>query len=188
MDTRLLYFAGHVGTGKSAIASCVAKELSWKKASFGDFVRQKTGQRGLDPADRQTLLAVGRDLTTSDPVQFCSEFAQFAGLQEQVAVVIEGLRHASLIPIFDRLGYSGWRRIVYFHSPTKVREKRLLARGEFLPVSVIDRHPLEAEDLDLQQTADLHVTNDDNSSVEDICARVVAWVREELSNCAVSRD
>mgnify|MGYP001619459846 FL=1 len=114
---------------------------------------------------------------------------------------------ALLRQLKNHLKYSAWQDVIAEALPPN--KKRGLHLAIFLPpfldyivsgqktvesrfsvtrISVIDKHPLEAEDLNLQQSADLNLSNDGENSVEDICADLVAWVRVELSNCPVGRD
>lgn len=181
MSSRLLFIGGHAGAGKSTIAGCVAARLSWKLISFGAFVRMKAREAGLNSTDLGVLLTLGHKLTTEAPLRFCSDIIAAYSLTQHESAVLEGLRHATLVSLFKQLGYGDWTRIAYLDASQDVRANRLLARGEAVPVAVIDEHPVDAENLMLRTQADYLIDNDGSKSPDDLCELLVARVRQELS-------
>jgi cytidylate kinase len=180
MTSRILFFSGRVGSGKSTIATCVSERLSWRILSFGDFVRGVATERGENPLDRSILLAIGVELMSNGPENFCLDFVRFFDVSNKSNLVIEGLRHAALIPAFRRLGFSDWCRLVYLASSEKTRNGRIAKRRETLGLSEIDQHPIESDDDTLRTVANLYVPNDGSATINDLCTKIVDWTIAEL--------
>ena len=120
--------SGNVASGKTVLSRAIADTLGWRWGSFGDEVRRLTRERGLDADNRLVLREVGQTLVETAGEGFCRAVLERAGWHLGEGVVLDGVRHATIVFIVRRLVEPMPFRLVLVTTPETVREERLAAR------------------------------------------------------------
>jgi cytidylate kinase len=175
--TVVIAIAGRIGSGKSSISIILASELGWKRASFGDFVRSVAAKRGQEPC-REVLQEIGAELEANDPSAFCKEVLASAGWRSGEAVVIDGIRHESILAILKKLVAPLPVFFVYLEAEDDTRKARVAQRerieADLLPT--VELHSTERDVISrLPDLADLRLLNETNTA-----QGLVRSIRERL--------
>jgi len=93
----VIVFSGKIGSGKSAVSSLVASQLEFVKVSFGDYVRASVSAKGGDPLSRKELQDEGQRQVEASPKSFLSSTLKFHDWDSNFSVVVDGLRHTSVL-------------------------------------------------------------------------------------------
>lgn len=93
----MIAFSGKIGSGKSAVSSLVASQLQFVKVSFGDYVRASVSAKGGDPQSRKELQDEGQRQVEANPKSFLSSMLEFHNWNSNTNVVVDGLRHTSVL-------------------------------------------------------------------------------------------
>jgi len=89
---RALVIAGKMGSGKSTAVRAIAEKLGLKIVSFGDLIRAKALERGVQQA-RETLQQIGHEmLVTGGPRCLLRAALENAGVESGESVVFDGVR------------------------------------------------------------------------------------------------
>jgi dephospho-CoA kinase len=170
-----LGLAGRIGSGKTSLASELARRLECPRASFGDYVRSVAEDRGLDAGDREVLQTVGDELIAQSWESFCRgvlDDAAYAG----GSVVVDGVRHHDAAATLRPLVAPVRLLVVAVASPDDERLLRLAGRGlTDDEITRADAHPNEGEVLDVVAAADFVV--DGRLSVAEAADEVMVWLR-----------
>ena len=158
-------FAGYKGSGKTTVASGIAQHTDGIVASFGAYVRTKAPQ-DADPialADRGAQL-----LASLGPERLVYETIAAAGWDGSRTLIIEGIRHVSVLDIllrrFPQL------RLVFIDAPSDLRSQRLHDRDglDRNAITKLHTHSTEFGVEALRGRADLvvdgSIANGDNLS------------------------
>lgn len=159
--------AGHARSGKSTLAVGLAKRLGGSVASFGDAVRRRAADLGLDAADRETLMDLGQRWATEDPRGLSSEVL---GPERGRAdlLIIDGIRH---LEVLHELQNSMPRfYLVYVSAPEQLVTSRL--EGQTDP----RMHASEREVPQLAARADVQI--DGAGPVEALVTAILAAIGE----------
>lgn len=174
----VIAFAGKIGSGKTAISTAVSRELGYKRASFGDYVRHIASARGLE-LTRETLQSVGTELLQADTFEFCRNVLAYSGWFGGEPLVIDGLRHVETIPVLNQLLGPTKLQIVYMEIDEQSRFERLGICGEsqLARLSLVDAHSSEQQLASLHDIADLIV--DSRKPIEDCVGSVLEWMAKQ---------
>jgi cytidylate kinase len=168
--------AGRMASGKSTIAECLANDLACPLASFGDFVRKVTRERGL-PETRPVWQEVGQGLVSEDCAGFCKSVLSEAGWRQGKSVVVEGVRHQVVLEQLRSLVSPMRLLFVFVTVPDETRHSRLDERGvhDAGQLTILEQHATEAQVSGaLRESADLIV--DGTRSVELAALDVMGWL------------
>ncbi len=169
-----LGLAGRIGSGKTSLASELARRMECPLASFGDHVRSVARERDLDDSDRKVLQTVGDELIALGWQQFCRavlDQAAFAG----GPAVIDGVRHHEAVAALRPMVAPARLFVVAVASPDDERLHRLADRGlSDAEITRADAHPNEGEVVDVVAAADCVV--DGRLSVDAAADEVMAWL------------
>ena len=156
-------FSGRLGSGKSTLANEVAAHLGCPVASFGGYLRRVAAERGL-PDTRESLQTLGADILEREgPRPFAEAVLRSVGWSPPQVVVVEGVRHAAMVPVLRELVMPLPLLLVYLQTPEEVRLHRLKERGgeELAKLSITESHSTEADVRDkLRHMADLLLDSD----------------------------
>lgn len=166
MRSLTLAFSGGVDSGKTTISRGVAAHLSWRWASFGDYVRKQATERCLDANDRRTLEDLGQELVHSSVDTFVSCFLSSIHWLPGTNLCLDGLRHLEVRNSIARLTSPSRIAVVFLDAPFTLREDRLRKKGETGDLLRIDDHPAERQTFSvLREQADLLLDSSGDSGV-----------------------
>jgi transcriptional regulator with XRE-family HTH domain/cytidylate kinase len=178
LEPIVLAFSGKMGSGKSTLAREVAHALGWPRASFGDYLREVAKSQGLEES-REVLQELGVRLVEKDPEEFCQAVLTYCGWQSGEPLVIEGIRHTSIVEALGRLVAPLPVRLVFIDVSDEVRLKRLeKSEGSVQGrVKMLESHSTEKDVVErLPSLAVRHVEG--HRPVGDIVRELVGWIHQ----------
>ncbi|MFB2836539.1 AAA family ATPase [Floridanema evergladense] len=171
-------FAGSIASGKSTLSIEVASSLEWQRVSFGDYVRTVAQSQGLGDS-REALQAVGASLINQGMEQFCKAVLAQVNWQPGQPLVVDGIRHAEIIPVLRQIVTPLDFRLVFVGVNESIREARLVERGlsDRQQWQLLEAHSTEAQvQTALPAMADLTV--DGTRKIEDLVLEIVGWIKQ----------
>lgn len=171
-------FAGSIASGKSTLSIEVASSLEWQRVSFGDYVRTVAQSQRLGDS-REVLQAVGASLINQGMEQFCKAVLAQVNWQPGQALVVDGIRHAEIIPVLRQIVTPLDFRLVFVGVNESIREARLVERGlsDRQQWQQFEAHSTEAQVQTVLLTmADLTV--DGTRKIEDLVLEIVGWIKQ----------
>jgi cytidylate kinase len=171
----ILAFGGRSKSGKTTLAKRLAKEMDWRFASFGDYVRHEAGRRGLHSPSAEQLQDVGLSLVRNDILGFCRSVLEDSGFVPGEGLVVDGIRHLATLAALRVLTLQQCLKFVYLESSFEERVRRGLLSPEAL--EKLDSHAVESEMLEIKGVADLVLNT---SSCGSNCFTVLrGWVLQQ---------
>ena len=157
----MVVFAGRSKCGKTTLAKRFAGEHDLQRVTFSDVVRRVAGEK-LEATHQtvQLLQDVGAKLVSDDPARFCRETCRDVAFSSGQCVVLDGLRHKSLLPYLRALHTDLTVLVVYVEASEKVRMARFAPPVTAEALHEIDDHLVEREEDSLRAVADLILTTD----------------------------
>ena len=174
---RIVFISGRIGSGKTSLATEIAKRLDCPFASFGDAVRAEAATLGLPRADRVILQRIGQRLVDEEPERFCRLVLDRIADNASCAIV-EGLRHARLLWVLKKVAGNARVEVIFVDLGRLERFRRLREyRGYSDEVCrQYDNDPTEIElDGSLKELADVVVDNGGN--LQDAVDACMMWIR-----------
>ena len=173
MKQTVIAFSGAIASGKSTLSEAVALSLGCQRVSFGAYIRYVARTRGLGDS-REMLQAIGEELVGRDPEALCRNvLAQVSWLPGE-QLVVDGVRHISVVDALERLVSPGHLRLVHLVTPPAKRASRLDARQERGDLTRYDAHTTEHDVHNgLAERADLVV--DGARAIESAIEQVTQW-------------
>jgi transcriptional regulator with XRE-family HTH domain/dephospho-CoA kinase len=181
LEPVVLAFCGKVASGKSTLATEVAKALDWKRTSFGDYVRVVASSQGLE-ASREVLQDLGESLVKT-PEAFSRAMLAHFGWQAGEPLIIDGVRHREVVEALRKIVAPLEFRLIFVDLPDEQRHDRLVRAGdadaERMPR--IEKHSTEKQvSTVLRNIADLKVSSADG--VGNVVQEIVSWVHQAESS------
>lgn len=142
----IIGISGPVSSGKSTLATALAKRLKCKVARFGDYVRNIASERGLE-LTRENLQKVGEELA-QDKKEFCQSLLKSVDYQPRENLIIEGIRHADIAIILKELLTPALFSLVYLSISETSQQERFNNREkqeQSLILTSIESHSTEIE-------------------------------------------
>ena len=96
MTEHAVGFSGRIASGKTSLASELAKSLGCPVASFGEYVRYIAMDRGLE-TERGVLQEIGESLINTGIPSLCESVLAHASWTPAKSIVIEGIRHMGVL-------------------------------------------------------------------------------------------
>ena len=127
----MIAFSGKIGSGKSAVSKLVASYLKFERISFGDYVRASVSAKGGDPLSRKDLQDEGQRQVEADPKSFLSSTLKFHNWDSKSNVVVDGLRHTSVLSAM-RHHLKGQLFHIHLEVVDTLATERALERGDEL--------------------------------------------------------
>jgi dephospho-CoA kinase len=172
-------FCGPIGSGKSSVSKAFAARIGAGWNSFGNTVKQIVDEAGL-PLTRETLQRVGEELVQKNPTEFCNRVISGAQLGSATPVVIDGIRHISILELLRSLIFPRSFACIYVESPLQLRLQRVKQRDgvSVERLAVLEKHSTEVEvQKQLRDRADLIIQNSD--SLEQCVNEIRDWAAEK---------
>jgi cytidylate kinase len=169
---------GHAATGKTTLAHALSKAVGGDIVSFGDAVRQKAEEEGLDPSDRKVLMRLGQSWVDSDVEDYCRTVLAQRHEDSEI-LIIEGIRHEAVRATLSRLLEPVSFASVLLKAPYDVLVDRMVSEKNLLSSDVqqVLSDPTETQvDQLLLGAADLIL--DATESVAHNVHEVLTWLSE----------
>lgn len=185
MKTILICFAGRIASGKTTLSQAVAQTFKWPRASFGDRVRIEARRKGFNES-REVLQKIGEALI-EEPDDFCNMLLEHVAWKPGRHLVIDGLRHTTVLNSLRRLTTPSEVLLVLVETGEQTLEKRLAKRGvlEGYQLSDLEAHSTEREVLEaFPDMADLIV--DGTLPVKTLVGEIVAWVQNKIEVASIT--
>lgn len=175
----ILIFSGKIGSGKSSISKLIADKFKFQWLSFGDYVRTKATQKGIEHT-RINLQDLGEKLLKEDIRQFCTDVLNQVhwGVEP---LVIDGLRHDTILQELRSIIYPKKIFHIHLNITDDIRSQRLLKTRliAMKDINILDSHKNEIQVItNLGNSADI-IINADNE-IDVVVSDLSVWV-ESLS-------
>ncbi|MHB1955446.1 MAG: hypothetical protein ACYCOU_17050 [Sulfobacillus sp.] len=158
------------------MSSAVAVALGWRRAGFGDFLREEIVRTGGDPQSREALQNLGQRLVKTDPEAFCRSVLAAGGFTRGENFVVDGIRHVEIFRILGHIAAPSTARLLFLNVDETHRLGRVADRPDKDDFARAVTHRVEAElREDLPELADLVV--DATQPFDDVIANCLAHIR-----------
>jgi hypothetical protein len=181
LSTRLVVgFAGRSKSGKTRLSAQVAQETSAGVGSFGNAVRAEARARHLDASDFEVLMELGARLMAEDRERICQVVLSEGGWPDREIVLLDGVRHLSVIKTVKRIIAPAAFRLVVVDTSPESRRKRFQQAHSASSTTLeqIDIHPVSSEVDALSQIADYHADGEtaNLSVIATIASLISKWL------------
>lgn len=176
LEPQIIAFAGQRGSGKTTVSEGVAKVLNWQRASFGEYLRAAAKRQGVADAT-ENLQELGASLA-KDPDRFCDAVLTFSKWEAGEPLIVEGIRHESILESLRRKVAPLEVRLVYLDLSEAERVKRLSRRepSTELRIHLVENHSTEIEVKSvLADAADFRVSTEEGTELA--VSRIVEWIQ-----------
>jgi dephospho-CoA kinase len=155
MEPIVIGVAGGIGSGKTEFARVLATRIDARSVSFGDFVRSKAAERGLENT-RESLQELGERLIAEMGWEAFAT-SVITPWDRTGHLVVDGVRHVDAVLAVRAAVMPAPFRLVYLDVDVDTRKMRLTERpSDARDLSKWDAHPTEREvHSTLQSMADL---------------------------------
>ncbi len=172
----VLAIAGRIASGKSTVSERIAREWSWSRASFGDYVREVAESRGLDHS-RRTLQEIGVELIGQGWESFCKAVLEHGNWEPGTSVVVDGIRHLEAVETIRRLVAPAPVFLLFLAVGEETRLLRLRRRSPEMSDEPCDpeSHPTEVQVTSgLSSAAELVL--DGEKSLDELVQKIVTFL------------
>jgi cytidylate kinase/transcriptional regulator with XRE-family HTH domain len=176
LEPQIIAFTGQRGSGKTTISEGVAKVLNWPRASFGEYLRAAAKRQGVADAT-ENLQELGAALA-KEPDRFCDAVLTFSKWEAGEPLIVEGVRHKTILESLRRKVAPLEVRLVYLDISEKERIKRLAQRESSTEqrIVAVENHSTESQVKNvLSDAADFHVSTEDSADV--VVGKIVDWIQ-----------
>jgi dephospho-CoA kinase len=171
-------FCGPLGSGKTNVSKIVAQETGAGWTSFGATLKKIAAERTI-PIDREHLQALGEEMVSRMPVGFCRRVFDEAEPQGQRDIVVDGLRHAEIFPILQRLSQPRRLLCIFVDVTDRIRFERIELRDRVTRNQIVklESHSTEIQvQLGVRRLADFVVDN--SGAVETTVGKILLWIKQ----------
>jgi cytidylate kinase len=171
-----LIFCGKLGSGKSTVSRGVASRIGAQWNGFGSTVMSIAIERKL-PIDRGQLQTLGAQLVRETPDYFCDRVLSGAGYSTGHVVVLDGLRHESILTLLRKKLAPDNLLCIYVEVEDEIRIERVARRSSLNEDEVrrLDMHSTEIQvEKALRSLSELVVDN--SQSPELAVDAVTCWL------------
>jgi cytidylate kinase len=153
-----LVFSGKLGSGKTAVSKMLAARIGARWNGFGATVKRIAAERELQ-IERHVLQVLGEELVQKSPDAFCRRVIAEAIPQSGTTLVLDGLRHLSILEQLRKLLSPRRVILIFVDVQEPIRLERILKRED------CDLHTLK--ELESHST-EIQVMTELRSSAESI--------------------
>lgn len=177
----ILALGGRSKTGKSHLARVTSESLGWRRAAFGDYVREIAASRYLDPSSPDTLLELGAELVNTDCTSFCRAVLERADWAPGRGAILDGIRHVMVLNTIRALVAPADVRLIMVDAAPEIRERRLRDIGiDGECAARIESHSTTADIMRLTDMADLVV--DGGTESKEAVALITGFVKQSITH------
>lgn len=139
-------FSGRIGSGKTSVTLALAGRLGWRRAAFGDYLRDRILLEGGDAKDRQALQELGQRLVDTDAELFCREVLSHAGYTRGESLLVDGIRHVAMYRLVTSLVAPVPSRLIHLRADSEyVRDRVERRSSDANDLARAEAHRVEAE-------------------------------------------
>jgi dephospho-CoA kinase len=174
---RALILVGRIASGKTSVATLVAKQLpDIEVVTVSSVVARLAAERGADGSSRSALQRFGLELIERQPALLAQGLA--ARVPEQGTLIVDGLRSAAVLGLLREI-FEEDVRSVYLDAPTRVRKARYDRRRDVneAPFEDVDAHAVEEEVEVMRTLTDRQI--DASVTLDEVVVQVI----DVLSQC-----
>jgi len=153
--------AGKIGAGKTTLSTALSRNTGWQSINLGSYLKLLAGSSFQ--GDRQTLQELGARLVRDSLSEVCQGVLEHVGWRAGIGLILDGIRHSTVINEFRRLVSPTPVLLVYVDTGDTVRKARYSERtsASELELSEAEKHYMEQEPANtLPQIADIIVRGD----------------------------
>lgn len=176
----IVAFAGRSKSGKTRLATQVARQIGAGFGSFGDVVRREAETQHLDPTNPDVLIALGSQIVKERCDWFCRTVILDAGWPSSEMILLDGIRHVKVVEAVKKLVAPAQFRLVMVSASVDSRLRRFQAAGPVRQTTLaqIDAHAISGETDALSRIADYQADGDgDDAGVVGTLTTVIAGWR-----------
>lgn len=169
-------FSGRIGSGKTSVTRALSGRLGWRRAAFGDYLRDRIGREAGDTSDREALQELGQRLVDTDAALFCRDVLAHAGYIQGESLLVDGIRHVAMYRHVASLVAPVPSRLIHLNADSEyVRDRVDRRSGEASDLARAEAHRVEAELATVvPATADAIV--DGNQEFDAVVSSVMATI------------
>jgi dephospho-CoA kinase len=139
-------FSGRIGSGKSSVTEALQQALGWKRAGFGDYLRQLIAESGGDPNSRKVLQDLGQSLVESEPDAFCGAVLASGRFRQGEPFLLDGIRHVNIYRLIGKLVAPSQVRLIHLEvDDAHVRDRVAERPDGTADLARAERHRVEAD-------------------------------------------
>jgi adenylate kinase family enzyme len=181
LNVPVFLLSGSPRMGKTTLAKEIAKIVRGTSVSFGDHVRFVAASTfDGSTLSRKDLQDLGQQLVKSDPRGFCAAVLGDAAENASSPLVVDGLRHLSLLPIIREMLPGRDTVLMFVESSPEVRKSRWDGHLSEDEVVDVDSHPVESDLNRLRRRADLVI--DTSEGLEVALRQFTDWLGGKYPN------
>jgi dephospho-CoA kinase len=150
--------AGKIAAGKTTLCSALSSKTGWQSVNLGSYLKLLAGPNFQ--GDRHALQELGARLVRDSLPEVCHGVLTHVGWRLGTGVILDGVRHSTVVTEFRRLVHPTPFLLVYVDTGDTVREARYYEResSSGLPLCEIEAHYMEQEPTrTLPEVADIIV-------------------------------
>lgn len=178
LEPLVLAFSGKIGSGKTTLSQQVASALGWRRASFGEYLSMFAKSQGLDDS-REVLQELGESLVSRNPDDFCRSVLAHFGWHSGEPLVIDGVRHVTIVEALRRIVAPLDLRLVFVSVDEDTRLKRLKKtdREVMSRLQDVESHSTERDVINLLPSlASRHIDGERPSN--EVVREIVGWIHQ----------
>ncbi|MDP2301914.1 MAG: AAA family ATPase [Ignavibacteria bacterium] len=161
----IIGISGRINSGKTTLAKYLSKSFEWKCVGFGDYIRYIIKEKNVTET-RENLQKFGQSLVDNHLDSFCRGILNFIEWDGKENLIIEGIRHTSVLNKIKEL--SGDEEFLFVYISTS--NNQLMSRKNQLSTKQLgekyEQHKMEIETIfELPKLADVLI--DGESSIEE---------------------
>lgn len=174
MNATILAFSGGISSGKTTISEKIASELSWKRTSFGDYVRVVAERKGIERS-RENLQQLGEKEIGAGCENFCKNVLSLINWKKGENLIIDGIRHQEALDSLKKITNPSDVYLIYIDLDLASRESRIVNSDSKKDLKKYDSHSTEKQVVFiLPELSDLRV--DGNKKIEEIVSEILVWL------------
>ena len=176
--------SGSSRVGKTSLAKEIARLVDGSLVSFGDHVRciAASISEGSGITDRKALQDLGQQLVERDPRGFCTAVIEQDTDSSSQPLVVDGLRHLSLLPILRDLLPGRNMDLIFIESSPGIRKSRWGGEPSEDEIVAVDSHLVDADLGTLHQRSDLII--DTSDGFEPALKVFLGWLGDKYPDLA----
>ena len=176
----ILCVSGGINSGKTTVSKKLADKLSWKKISFGDYVRHVAIKNDMTPS-RLNCQELGAKLINIDHKKFCNDVLTYGNWNKNENAIIDGIRHTEILKFIKNISYPSLVYLIYIDTDLRNRinrNKNLKSKVDF---KILDSHSTEKQVFTmLKNISDLNLNGHEKPDV--IVSKIIQWYESKFPN------
>ena len=189
MKPIILCFSGGINSGKTTVCKKLADKLSWKKISFGDYVRHLLIKNNMTPS-RLNCQELGEKLINIDHKKFCNDVLTYGNWNKNENTIIDGIRHIEILKFIKDISCPSSVYLIYIDTDLRNRINRNENPKSKIDFKILDSHSTEKQvSTMLKNISDLKLNGHEKPDI--IISKIIQWYKSKFpttnfENCTCS--